>query len=100
MLSLKTHAEIARELARRVRKRRLYRGWTQEELARRAGIKTPTYVHFERTGQIAVARLIRIFGVLDLLAEIENLVREDDLHGLTLDQVVRPERHRGRRRRP
>ena len=50
MISLKSATEIARELAHRVRERRLRRGWTQAELAKRAGVKPPTYILFERTG--------------------------------------------------
>jgi len=97
MLSIKSDPEIARELADRVRTRRLRRVWTQAEMAQRAGIKVPTYIHFERTGQISLLRLLKILGVLDLLPEFERIGQTEDLHGLTLDDVVKPERQRGRR---
>lgn len=97
MITLKSEPEIAREFAGRVRTRRLRREWTQTEMAGRAGVKVATYIHFERTGQISLLRLLKILGVLDLLAEFDRIGRGEDLHGLTLDDVVKPERQRGRR---
>ena len=97
MLSLKSPAEIAAELADRVRQRRLRRAWTQAELAARAGLKTPTYVLFERTGRIALLRLLKLLEILDLLDEFDRIGRGEDLAGLSLDEVARPERRRGRR---
>ncbi len=99
MLSIKSSAEVASELASRLRARRLGRGWTQAELARRAGIKPATYVLFERTGRIALVRLLKVLEVLDLLDEFDGLARQDDLAGLTLEEVTRPQRKRGSRRR-
>jgi transcriptional regulator with XRE-family HTH domain len=99
MLSIITAQELARTLAGRVRARRLRRGWSQAELAGRAGIKTPTYVLFERTGQISLLRFLKIMGTLDLLPQVERLAQADDTYGMTLDQLVQPERQRGRRKR-
>ena len=98
MISLKTHAELASELAGRLRQRRLRRGWTQAEMAERAGLKPPTYILFERTGQISLLRLLKVLEVLDLLEEFDRIGRSEDLAGLTLDEITQPERRRGRRR--
>ena len=99
MISLKGATEIARELARRVRDRRLRRGWTQAELALRAGVNPATYVLFERTGRIAVIRLLKILDVLDLANEFDRIGRQADLTGMTLAQITEPERKRGIRKR-
>lgn len=98
MLSLKSTQEVARELAARVRERRLQRGWTQDEMALRTGMKTPTYVLFERTGRIALARLLKVFEVLDWLESFDAIGRGQDLAGVSLNDLTQPERKRGRRR--
>lgn len=98
MLSLKSPLEIAADLAARVRERRLQRAWTQDDLANRAGIKTATYILFERTGRISLVRLLKILEVLDLLEEFDRIGRGQDLAGVSLDELTRPERKRGRRK--
>ena len=97
MVSLKSPTEVASELARRVRVQRLRRGWTQAEMARRAGVRTPTYVVFERYGQISLLRLLKVLDVLDLLNGIDQIGRADDLRTMTLADILKPERKRGRR---
>ena len=67
-------------------------------MAQRAGMKTPTYVLFERTGRIALARLLKIFQVLDWLDAFDQLGRGQDLTGVSLDDLTSPERKRGRRK--
>jgi DNA-binding XRE family transcriptional regulator len=99
MISLKSATDIARELARRVRERRLRRGWTQAELAKRAGVMPSTYILFERTGRIAVIRLLKILDVLELANEFDHIGRQEDLTGMTLAQITQPERKRGTRKR-
>ncbi len=100
MLSLKSAPEVAAELAHRVRARRLQRAWTQAEMARRAGIREATYVLFERTGKISLLRLLKVLDMLGLLEEFDRIAREPDYAGMTLADVVKPERKRGSRRRP
>ena len=97
MLSIKSAPEIAAELAGRLRARRLRRGWTQAEIARRAGLKEPTYVLFERTGRISLLRLLKVLEVLELSGEFEKIGAQQDLHGLTMDDIVKPQRKRGSR---
>ena len=97
MLSLKSSPELALDLASRLRARRLRRGWTQAEIARRAGLKEATYVLFERTGRISLLRLLKVLEVLELSGEFEKIGTQQDLHGLTLDDIVKPQRKRGSR---
>jgi len=99
MLELISPGQVALDLANRIRDRRLKRNWTQAELAERAGIKQPTYVLFEKTGRISLARLLKILGVLDLLPEFDRIGRNEDLAGMTLDDLDPPKRKRARRSR-
>ncbi len=87
-------------MALRLRSRRLSQGWSQSELAARAGLKLPTYVLFERTGRIALLRLLKVLEVLDLLEQFDAIGRDQSLTGLSLADLTRPERRRGRRRVP
>ncbi|MFA5262446.1 MAG: helix-turn-helix transcriptional regulator [Opitutaceae bacterium] len=100
MLTLKTPIEVALSLASRVRQQRLRRGWTQGELADRAGVKTATYVLFERTGRISLVRLLKIMDTLGLLDAFDQIGSVEDLGSLTLKDLVQPQRKRGSRKRP
>ena len=99
MLSLSSPAEIARGVAARVREHRLQRGWSQAELAQRAGVKLPTYVLFERTGRVSLLRFLAILDVLGLSAELENVGRTAVPAGASLAELARPLPKRGRTRR-
>jgi len=98
-LSIQTSPEIARELARRVRVRRLERAWTQRELADRAGLNLETYRVFERTGRISLERLLNLAIVLNSTTALEGLFAAPPAQ--SLDELERrqsgPGRKRGRR---
>jgi transcriptional regulator with XRE-family HTH domain len=63
-LRLETPQELAMAVAERARAERLARGWSQVELAERAGIAIETYRLFERRGRISLERLLAIAVVL------------------------------------
>jgi transcriptional regulator with XRE-family HTH domain len=99
MLSFVSPPEIARKVAERVREQRLARGWTQAEIAERAGVSAPTYILFERTGRIAFLRLIRVFTTLGLEAQLEALAASPQIAARSIDEITAPKRIRGRARR-
>jgi len=72
-IELLSPAEIIQGVAHRARALRLERGWTQGELARRAGVALPTLKRFEQTGQIAMERLVAIAVVLDAVQPLGEL---------------------------
>lgn len=92
--------EIARTLAGRVRSRRLERGWTQDELAGRAGIAAATYRRFERTGRISLERMLKLAVVLDAQEGFERLFEAPPARSLAEleKRAERSRRQRGRRR--
>jgi transcriptional regulator with XRE-family HTH domain len=84
-------------LAARLRALRLSRGWSQAELAERAGVAFSTLRLFERSGQISLERLLLLAMVLDAAGGFDALFAPAPLR--SLDELEeRPTRQRGRRR--
>jgi transcriptional regulator with XRE-family HTH domain len=87
-------------IASRARALRLHRGWTQQEAAERAGVTLATYRRFERTGSIALERLLRLAVALGAYGGLNELFAPPpaaslaDLERLEASQS----RKRGRRR--
>ena len=100
-LELRSSAEIGRLLAGRVRALRLERTWTQQEMADRAGLTLATYRRFERTGRIALERLLRIAVVLDARAGFDQLFTIPPAQSLAelAKRTHTMDRRRGRRNR-
>ncbi|MEN9636344.1 MAG: hypothetical protein RL077_4748 [Verrucomicrobiota bacterium] len=96
MVSLKSAPEVLAELARMVRVQRLNRGWTQADIARRAGLKLPTYIVFERSGRISLLRFLKITDVLDLMTDFSEIGQRTDQQAVRLADLMQ-ERKRGRR---
>lgn len=96
MVSLKSAPEVLAELAQMVRVQRLKRGWTQTDMARRAGLKLPTYIVFERSGRISLLRFLKLLDVLDLMKAINEIGRITDQQAVRLADLMQ-ERKRGRR---
>lgn len=94
-LSLQSPAEVAVALASRVRARRLVRGWTQAELARRAGIALSTLKLFEHHGHISFSRLLRIAAALDDLDSFARLFEVPKARSLS--EIEARGRSRGRK---
>jgi len=98
-IELRSPREVARMLADRVKARRLERGWTQREIAERSGIALATYRRFERTGRIALERLLKLALILDAQAGFEKLFEPPPARSLAeLEQREQQQaRKRGRR---
>jgi transcriptional regulator with XRE-family HTH domain len=89
-----------RTLLARLRAQRLRRNWTQAEIARRAGISVQSYQNFETGyGNITLANLLRILGILGLANRLSLLVPELE-EERTLHDVSRPVRQRARAKKP
>src|ERR1700722_19842050 len=68
---------VVRAFLGRLRAQRLQRNWTQADLARRAGISVQSYQNFETGyGNITLANLLRILGILGLADRLTLLVPE------------------------
>lgn len=92
--------EALTTIALRARTLRIARGWTQKEMAERSDIRLPTYIRFERTGEVSLRRLLRIALVLDVLDSFDAVFPQ--MAATSLDELERldgaAKRQRGRRR--
>lgn len=87
------------DVAARVKQRRLELNLTQEGLAERAGMKLPTYRKFERTGSIALEKLLMIAFALDCLRDFETVFASRKFESLdeAIEAQVAKERKRGKK---
>ena len=68
-----TPDDVAKQIATRVKARRLELNLTQEGIAARAGLKFATYRRFEQTGEISLKGLLQIGFALNALSEFDAL---------------------------
>jgi len=84
-------------MGQRFKALRLERGYTQQEMCKRAGIKFATYQIFERTGKISLGRFYKIASVIHRQQELEELFKPLPIQSIAQLVEVR-QRQRGRRR--
>ncbi len=81
-----TPGDVARQIAARVKTRRLEMNLTQEGMAARAGLKFATYRRFEQTGEISLKGLLQIGFALNALSEFDALFAQKQYQ--SLDDVL------------
>lgn len=98
-LELATSSEIAAEIGRRARARRLALGYTQKGVADRAGMSVGSLKRFEHRGAITFEGLVRVAVVLDALDGLRDLFAPAPLASLDALDASRaaPLRQRGSR---
>jgi transcriptional regulator with XRE-family HTH domain len=94
--AVQTDRQAVRVLIKRVRQHRLKHNWSQAEMARRAGLSRPAYQNFENGyGNITLANLVRVLGVLGLTNNLAQLV-PPPAEELTMASLTKPTRLRAR----
>lgn len=73
----KTPGSVLAETAARHKALRKKRGYTQAELASRAGVSLGSLKRFEQTGQISFESLLRLAHLLGRLGDFEALFKID-----------------------
>jgi transcriptional regulator with XRE-family HTH domain len=98
-MTLKTPDEVRREIASRLRARRLSDAMTQRDLAVRAGMSLGSLKRFEATGQIALDSLLRLALALGCLEDFDRIGADSmQIDGRTLDELLKEPRQRQRGR--
>lgn len=97
-LTLIGPVNMAKALASRAKALRLLRGWTQNTLAERAGVTTPSYRRFETTGKASLELILKVAYALARLEEFEQLFQPPSARSIEeLEQrTTKPARKRGR----
>lgn len=90
--------EVARDLAKRLKSRRLERNLTQAGLAARSGVPLGTLKKFERTGAISLVSFVRLVVALGEQAGLERLMKADERDVATLDRMLSQPKARKRGR--
>ncbi len=75
-LSQRNPVAIARDIGQQLKRVRLAKGWTQEELSERSGVAISTLKLLEAKGQGSLQRLIRVAVVLGVDGELRGLFRQ------------------------
>lgn len=83
---ISTPNDVAKQIAARVKARRLELNLTQEGMAARAGLKFATYRRFEQTGEISLKGLLQIGFALNILSEFDALFAQKQYQ--SLDDVL------------
>jgi transcriptional regulator with XRE-family HTH domain len=84
--TMSTPAQVAMQIAMRVKSRRLELDLTQKGLAERAGIKFATYRRFEQTGEISLTGLLQIGFALNALSNFDVLFSQKQYQ--SIDDVL------------
>ena len=70
-----TSEEICGELGQRLRARRLMLGWSQADLAQRAGLSAGTVKNLEQKGQASLVSFIEIVYALGLASDLNDVFK-------------------------
>lgn len=99
MHHFKSPGEIAKDISKRARQKRIHLNITQRELAERSGVSFGSVKRFEQKGEISLKHLLQIAFVLRSVDEFESLFRQQRYQ--SIDEVIeensKKERKRARR---
>ena len=85
-IELKTHGEIASELATRMRARRKEQKLTQAQLAEKAGVSLGSLKRFEHVHEISLASLVKISIALGCQDDFDALFARRSYS--SIDEVI------------
>lgn len=97
-LKLRNPDALVHNIGRRLRRQRLAKGLTQQELAERSGVSLSTLKLMEHEGKGSLQRLAKVAVVLDLDGELRSLFRTPSAFD-SLEAVERTSRKRAPHRR-
>ena len=98
MKSLLTISKAQKLLSAQVKAKRLQQGWTQEGLAKRAGVSLSTLRKFEQKALISLESFLKLLMVLGCLEDMVDALKSEDETFHSIDDVLedrpqKPRRH-------
>ena len=87
---------IAKKLALRLRKRRLFLNMSQKSLSEKSGVSLGSIKRFEKSGEISLKHLLKLALVLDALDEFRNLFPEKEYK--SIDDILKSRKQKERKR--
>ena len=92
----KTPDSLMSGIAKRVKQRRLEKGWTQNFLATKAGVSLASYRRFESSGEISLRSLVMLAFALEMTDEFKNLFSRKTYQ--SIDDIIKAEQPKQRKR--
>src|SRR5574344_755741 len=92
----KTPDSLMSGIAKRVKQRRLEKGWTQNFLATKAGVSLASYRRCESSGEISLRSLVMLAFALEMTDEFENLFSRKTYQ--SIDDIIKAEQPKQRKR--
>lgn len=92
----KTPDSLMSGIAKRIKQRRLEKGWTQNMLATKSGVSLASYRRFESSGEISLRSLVMLAFALEMTDEFENLFSRKVYQ--SIDDIIKAEQPKQRKR--
>ena len=87
---------IAKKLAQRLRKRRLFLNMSQKLLSEKSGVSWGSIKRFESSGEISLKNLLKLALTLDALEEFHSLFPEKEYN--SIDDILKSRKQKERKR--
>ena len=91
MILLLTTAKAQKALAQNLREQRVGMGFTQEGLAKRAGVPLATLRKFEQKGLISLESFLKLAMTLGMLEAIVQATQQKSIEFSSIDEVIQEE---------
>ena len=96
MFGLLTPSELAREISKKAKQKRLDLNITQQELAERSGVSYGSVKRFEQHGEISLKNLLKIAIVVRSAGDFESLFSKQRYQ--SIDDVIKEKSKKERKR--
>ena len=94
--TLDTVDDIAKGIAEDLRKRRIEKNLTREQVAEKSGIALANIVRFEQKGLISLKNLIGIAMAMEYTSEVKNIFSEPKYS--TMEELTQIRKNTGKKR--